>query len=233
MAMLSEVSKEQMGAKKYVLKPKDIRFLKAVDYIIENHKELLCGAKNESLLSVAVFGKRNVIAKIRASQRGVSQSQIEQLATRFNLDYNYFYRDDAPLKLKTSWQQTSDPGKPLINCKGGHNSNILNSQIHIYFNKAKALAKTAPQKMHKDYANIIETIERETSGMEKQLQDKIQELQLLQEQNALKVQDLQTQLIDARKSESEVMKKYIAIRENGAFVDFKLCDKEKSNGTKA
>jgi hypothetical protein len=197
----------RMAAKKYALKPIDIRFLKAIDYIIAENKKLF-GNYGESLLSTTVFGKRNIISKIRASQRGVTLRQIEQVATHFKLNYNYFFRDDAPLNYKL----TSDNENSFIEVSGNNSGNIYNSKINVYIAKAKKIVDLENQD---NYSKILDKIQKETASLEKDLVEKTQLLKGLQEEYSNTIIDLQKQLLEARKNESQYMKKYITLSENG------------------
>ncbi len=58
--------------KKYTRKPKDVRFLEAVDYIIAEYKQFFGVTKSEAFLSTLVFEKSSVIAQVRSHRRGVS-----------------------------------------------------------------------------------------------------------------------------------------------------------------
>ncbi|MEM9847415.1 MAG: hypothetical protein AAF847_05965 [Bacteroidota bacterium] len=158
-------SNSNMPPKKYQLQQKDIRFLKAVDQILEYNKITFRLKESDASLSKRVFNKGNIIAKIRASQRGVSQTQLEQFATFFNINYNYFYRDDAELYYKASQKETKTY-PPITESKGNYSGNICNSQIYIYLEEAKKIVSKTPIEVQENHADILQQIQTQTQHLE-------------------------------------------------------------------
>lgn len=205
-----------MTTKKYTPKPKDLRFLQAVDFIIAENKKLLGVLHNDSLISSAVFGKRNVISKIRSHQRGVSQEQIERFATHFDLDYNFFYKDNIPIKLGhlqcikfVNTQESS----PLVKLSGNHSGNIYNSKIYVCLEKAKQMIQAKPDAVQTDCETIIDTIRDEIQQLEGKIMDQSKKIDHMQREHDQMLIDLQNQVLEAKKKETQVMEKYIALCE--------------------
>lgn len=86
-------SKQKKKKKGRNLSPVDIRFLKAVDLLLEKNKQQGKLPTNYSALSELLSSDRNTISKIRSGVRHVSFPQLVKFATLFTLDYNYFFRD--------------------------------------------------------------------------------------------------------------------------------------------
>lgn len=206
-----------MTDKKYTRKPKDFRFLKAVDYIIAEYKQFFGVTKSEAFLSTLVFEKSSVIAQVRSHRRGVSQKQIEQFATHFKLDYNFFYRDGIPLKLghiQDVYTAKSKERKPLVKISGSNSGNIYNSRIYVCLEKAKQIMQSTPENIRTDYQHILDTIHQELQKLEKRLGDQSQKIERLEKEHSRMIFELQTQLLEARKKETEVLEKYISLCEN-------------------
>ncbi len=85
--------KQKKKKKARQLGPVDIRFLKAVDILLEKNRQEGKLPTNYSALSELLSSDRNAISKIRSGVRHVSFPQLVKFATRFTLDYNYFFRD--------------------------------------------------------------------------------------------------------------------------------------------
>lgn len=205
-----------MTTKKYTPKPKDLRFLQAVDFIIAENKKLLGGVDNDSLISSAVFEKRNVISKIRSHQRGVSQEQIERFATHFELDYNFFYRDNIPFKLGhlPSMNVINPEGpSPLVKLSGNHSGNIYNSKIYVCLEKAKQLIQAKPDTFHTDCETIIDTIRDEIQQLEEKIMEQSKKIDYMQREHDQVLINLQNQVLEAKEKETQVMEKYIALCE--------------------
>ncbi|PHN08685.1 hypothetical protein [Flavilitoribacter nigricans] len=209
-----------MTEKKYTLKPKDVRFLKAVDQIIAKHQRFLGARGSESILSTTVFGKRNVISRIRASERGVTQKQIEQFASHFDLDFNFFYVEKYPLQhLNVKWTGEEEfslhKHKPFIQAKGDHSGNIYNSQVYVYLEEAKKIVKSTPPRIRKEYSHALDVIGKEALGLEEQLKQERLRSKIKEKVYADQILQLQQQLIEARNKEIKIMEDYITVSKNG------------------
>jgi len=179
---MTNLDTPNMSPKKYKIQPKDIRFLKAIDEILRQHQ----GRHNESTLSSVIFGKRNIISKIRAGQRGISQRQLEQFATHFNLDYNFFYRDQVTIHYNAIDSKTTPPltYPPIIEAKGNNSGNIYNSQIHIYLEKAKKIVSASSKEIQEDHADILHQIQEQTQSLEQQLIEKTKQLEQMHQKHS-------------------------------------------------
>jgi len=210
---MTNLNTPNMPPKKYKIQPKDIRFLKAIDEILRQHQ----GRHNESTLSSVIFGKRNIISKIRAGQRGISQRQLEQFATHFNLDYNFFYRDQVTIHYNAIDSKTiPSTYPPIIEAKGNNSGNIYNSQIHIYLEKAKKIVSTSSKEVQEDHADILHHIQEQTQNLEQELQQKSELLEQVHKEHSKQIIELQQQLLESKKQENEILKKYLAIKEQKA-----------------
>lgn len=76
----------------------DLRFLKAVDYIIEKSAEADIKPNTDHSISKMVFGQGIIIKEIRNFQRGVAMTELHKFAGYFHLDFNYFFRGTEPME---------------------------------------------------------------------------------------------------------------------------------------
>ena len=76
--------------RQYELSATDLRFLKTVDVVIEKNRKANIKPDSDNSISSTVFGDRNIIGKVRSSQRGISMLQLEKFAIYFHLDFNCF-----------------------------------------------------------------------------------------------------------------------------------------------
>lgn len=75
----------------------DLRFLKAVDYIIKKNKAAKIKPYTDNSISKTIFGQRSIIKEIRCFNRGVAMTELHKFADYFHLDFNYFFRGTEPM----------------------------------------------------------------------------------------------------------------------------------------
>jgi len=211
----------------YTLKSKDIKFLNAVDYIIAQHKRLGLKPNTENAISKLVFAKRSVIAKIRASQRGVSQSQIEKLALYYNLNFNYFYRSTVLLEYEPNSaernEQQSEQGSEgrnnHLSFKGDNYGVVDNGQINVYLEKIRQIGESSIEPLPKSYHALLQNIRLEFQGLNQKLVEKANKLKKVEELLKEQILNLQQELNEARRSENQTLKKYLdsASQKNGVL----------------
>ncbi|MEL7421916.1 MAG: hypothetical protein AAFN81_02945 [Bacteroidota bacterium] len=213
-----------MNSTKYELKPVDKKFLQAVDFIISKHKSQGLEPSNDNAISLALFGKRSVIAKIRTSSRGVTQHQIERFANYFDLDYNFFYRKEVFMPqsdhLKTGFVSSpSNPDQPRLILEGDNTGNIYNGQIYIYLDKVKEMASNGPNKMPKEYLAALDALQQECQLLEMKLGNTSQQLKAMEERFREVVLELSTQLNESRKQENIYLKKLLEHAQTAASAE--------------
>ncbi len=75
----------------------DLRFLKAVDYIIEKNKTANIKPDTDNSISKTIYGQGKTIKEIRCFERGVAMTELHKFADYFHLDFNYFFRGTGPI----------------------------------------------------------------------------------------------------------------------------------------
>ena len=109
----------------YKLSGVDLKFLEAVDYVIEKNKTANVKPDTDNAISKTVFGNRSIIGKVRASHRGITLAQLHIFATYFHLDFNYFFRDTQAIEYHAQIAG-SNPGKGIMADNVG---NIIGDQM--------------------------------------------------------------------------------------------------------
>lgn len=201
---------------KYLLKHTDKKFLQAVDYIIAKHKSRGLEPSNDNAISLAIFGKRGVIAKIRSSSRGVTQNQIIRFATYFELDFNFFYRKEVYtpeiISRAATHLPTADTAEQFhLYLKGDNIGNIYNGQISIYLDKVKEFAANSMSKVPKEYLQTVEQIRQEYQVLELKLKNATDQLRMVEERFNKVILDLTTQLSEARKQENQYLRQLLQL----------------------
>ena len=98
----------------------DLRFLKAVDYVIKKHKAAKVKPYTDNAISKAFFGNRTIIGQIRSYRRGITMAQLQKFAGYFGLDFNYFFRGTEPMVYQ---EQTGSKNRN-VDIAGRHIKNV-------------------------------------------------------------------------------------------------------------
>ncbi len=217
-------------AKKYELSAIDIRFLKAVDVVIAKNKNADVKLGTDSSVSSTVFGSRNVIGKIRSSQRGVTTAQIDKFAIYFNLDFNCFFRDIPKIKYDPNSIGNKVVAKDNAQVNYGENGRNINTSGGEYFENnyhgeikeqvqqaKKIINKTeCPPEVQKKCHTVLDKIQHKSINLETLLDNKteslkkIADLLTLETSNREKAEkELQVERVEHQK----LMKKHISLLE--------------------
>lgn len=90
---------------RYELTDIDKRFLEAVDMIQQRNQQQGIEPTSDKGISRLISNDTSTIAKIRRSQRGVTLEQIKLLSTHFNLDYNFFFRQEYSVLMQSGIEE--------------------------------------------------------------------------------------------------------------------------------
>jgi len=217
-------------SKQYELSSSDLRFLKVVDNIIAKNLKLNAKPNSDNSISKAVFGDRNVIAKVRASHRGISFHHLEKFAIFFQLDFNCFIRDVENVEYDTEGKQGSVIAKENAQIIQGNNirnvqteggsyaenayHGILEKQIQF----AKKIINTGncSAKIQEQCYEVLEQIQEESNKMELRLDKNTAELKKITNlltKETEKNQGLVIELNLSKEKELEIMRKYTLLLE--------------------
>ncbi|MEM9884361.1 MAG: hypothetical protein AAF849_00595 [Bacteroidota bacterium] len=67
--------------------------------------------------------------------------------------------------------------------------------------------------MQENHADILHHIQTQTQNLEKELQQKSKLLEQMYKEHSKQIIQLQQQLLESKKQENEILKKYLAIKE--------------------
>lgn len=229
--------------KPYELSPIDLRFLKAVDIIIEKNRREKLKLDSDSAISQAVYGLRTVIGKVRSAQRGISMLQLQSFAIYFSLDFNCFFRDTANIEYDP---QDADSGKVVATSKGiantgegvivtqvekDHNGDIIGkikgdvykgSNIGQVIQKAGKIVNNhfEDPKYKQQCSDILETIQSEANSMENLIIRKYEDIKKVIDIYEVQIfaerekrMAAERERDEAREEERKILKKYLKLVE--------------------
>lgn len=94
-------TKKKKGGKKIELTIRDMKFIQAVDQILEaNRKEGIEPSTDNALGKLIYPSNRSIVTAVRTALKHIPDVALSNLAHRFDIDMNFFYRDQAPFKYK-------------------------------------------------------------------------------------------------------------------------------------
>ncbi|MCG8322763.1 MAG: hypothetical protein MI921_24895 [Cytophagales bacterium] len=207
--------------KKYELKFWDIKFLKALNHIINENKKAGVEPQGVREISELIFGNYNTISKIRGSGAGINMGQLMKFATMFGLDYNYFFRDDKELTYDPNRNKTAraNDGNHIQTSGGDIHGDIIKADVyktgdvHKYIQRAKNIVNNYPLEIKQQFSEVIEDLQRETKKMETTIKDEAEYIKKISESYEIQMRDLRNQLKEKSDSENEIMRKYITLLE--------------------
>ncbi|MDW3192003.1 MAG: helix-turn-helix transcriptional regulator [Cytophagales bacterium] len=183
----------------------NLRFIQAVDHVIDVHKVAGMEPKSARSLSEFIGKDPNTISRIRQGSKDVSAEQVKRLAALCGIDLNFFYNENIQLiyqadmfneeNLKRSIEgQTinmdfSNSGNDNTNLQlgaGDFSGNIYNNgassaehshrDTHYHFHKAEQLVKTIPAQFQQSLTNQLQEIKLSYMKLERELLDRTEEL---------------------------------------------------------
>ncbi|MDH5381965.1 MAG: hypothetical protein OEW75_14000 [Cyclobacteriaceae bacterium] len=227
--------------KQYELSAIDLRFLKAMDIVIEKHRKGNIKPDSDNSISKTVFGDRNIVGKVRASQRGVSMAHLEKFAIYFGLDFNCFFRDTETIeydpqdmggKVAARSKGIASTGENAIitQVEGDHNGDVFGkvkgdvykgSKIGQIIQKAEKIINNKMDNDSKEMLeNILNSIRDESGNLESIIIQKNEEIKKMQKlfteqlgAEKEKRADVERDRDEAREEERKIMKKYLALLE--------------------
>lgn len=232
----------QSGKKgRYEFSATDLRFLKAVDIVTEKNKRAGIKPDSDNSISKTVFGDRNIIGKIKASQRGVSMSHLEKFAIYFNLDFNCFFRDTEAIEYdpqdiggttaaRSKGIASTGENATITQVEGDHNGDVFGkikgdvykgSKIGQIIQKAEKIINNKMDNDTKEmFDSILNSIRDESGNLESIIIQKNEEIKKMQklfgEELRLerqKRENVEGERDEAREEERKIMKKYLKLLE--------------------
>ncbi len=133
----------------------DSKFVLAVDEIIACNKELGVKPNNDNSIGKIIYpSNRGIISSVRSKSKHIPHLAVINLSKHFNVDMNYFYSENAPLKY-------NPPVIKNVVVKGDSiNSHGNNSIINHATKDGKIFGVNTAE--NKSANTIVETIEVNT-----------------------------------------------------------------------
>lgn len=171
------------GSGNYELTEADIKFLKAVNVIVQKNTAFGIEPKSVNSLSKMLFGDRSIIAKIKSSQRGVSKNQLKIFAGFYNLEPDWFnsrgfnftydpkdYTSYSPVEKK---KKNKAKGNTVINVngKGASGGTVYSGDIlgditqHIH--SAEKIINQVPPDLKAQVNQVFQSIHEKAEEIKK------------------------------------------------------------------
>ena len=215
----------------------DIKFIQAVDKIIELNKEIGIKPNNDSSIGKLIYpSNRSIISSVRGRSKHIPHMALINLSKQFNLDMNFFYQDECELKYKPQISEKfSVKGNGILN-KGDNNVTIHAGNGNIKgINTAKkgssntvmavdTMITNFTSKLDKQYADqffvILGEIQTENNKVLKKLEnllnEKTLEMKTLANEHKNDTLSLREEVrkaneraFKAQENENEILKKYL------------------------
>lgn len=237
----SKTGNQSRKQRQYELSATDLRFLKTVDVVIEKNRKANIKPDSDNSISSTVFGDRNIIGKVRASQRGISMLQLEKFAIYFHLDFNCFFRDTATIEydpqdvsgqVVAKGRGIASTGKNAIitQVKGDHNGDVIGkikgnvykgSKIGQVIQKAEKIINNKFDDESKELCeDILSSIRTESENLELTIIQKNEDIKKMADlyetqirAEAQKRKKAEQERDEAREGERKILKKYLSLVE--------------------
>lgn len=237
----SKTTGQSSKQRQYELSANDLRFLKAVDIVIEKNKRANIKPDSDNSISRTVFGDRNIVGKIRAAQRGISMLQLEKFAIYFHLDFNCFFRDtesveydpqDVSGQVVVKGKGIASTGKNAIitQVKGDHNGDVIGkikgnvykgSKIGQVIQKAEKIINNKFDDESKGLCeDILDSIRTESENLESTIIQKNEDIKKMADlyeaqirAESQKREKAERERDEAREGERKILKKYLNLVE--------------------
>ena len=199
----------------------NLRFIQAVDHVIDVHKVAGMEPKSARSLSEFIGKDPNTISRIRQGSKDVSAEQVKRFAALCGIDLNFFYNENVQLiyqadmfseeNLKRSIEgQTinmdfSNSGNDNTNLQlgaGDFSGNIYNHgasnaehshrDTHYHFYQAEQLVKSIPAQFQQSLTNQLQEIKLSYMKLEKELLDRTEELKKITKEYLAEIKLSQT-----------------------------------------
>ncbi|WP_346881266.1 hypothetical protein [uncultured Algibacter sp.] len=104
----------------------DTKFVKAIDEIFHQNKELGIKPTNDSALAGLIYpSNRGIISSVRNKKKHIPHLALINLSKHFEVDMNYFY-GDSPFQYKPPVVKNSSKTDNVVNNSGDNNNNVIN-----------------------------------------------------------------------------------------------------------
>lgn len=182
----------------------ELRFLKAVDYIITKNKATKTKPYTDNAISDTIFNNRSIIGKIRVAQRGITLMQLQKFAIHYGFDFNYFFRSTESMlynpqtAVKNQNNITGDNVEVIQEIKGGtiYKGPVYHGAAEIIENVDKMMHTNLSQSMKLQAAGAID------DGIKKMVHSYQEKLRIVTEQRD-----------QAKAKHIEISEKYIKLLE--------------------
>jgi len=182
----------------------DLKFLKAVDYIITKNKATKTKPYTDNAISIVIFGNRSIIGKIRVGQRSITIMQLQKFAIQYGFDFNYFFRNTESMlynpqtAVKNQNNITGDNVEVIQEIKGStiYKDKVYHGGTEIIENVDKMMHTNLSQSMKLQAAGAID------QDIKKMVHSYQEELRIVTEQRD-----------QAKAKQLEISEKYINLLE--------------------
>lgn len=222
-------------AKKFYPFKKDIKFLEAVDHIIERNLRARIKPRTDSALAKIIYPpNRSIISAVRSSTKHIPETALVNLALMFSIDFNFFWRDDAPLIYSSDKEDYSDTYTVGTNkfsiteeeprTRFEADKKILDIHFLDAENAINSLPAEVPavsiQACLKPLSNIQikarqiqEQLAEEVAQKKKELEELSASFEQQLEEERRKTKKMEKELVKLRKSERGYLEKYLKLLE--------------------
>jgi len=218
--------------KRYELNAVDVRFLSIVDQVIKANTKAGVKPNTDRGISEKIFGRPDVIGKMRISDRGITISQVRNFGLYFGIDYNCFFREDFPVTYHPSnmgWEPTEvtfpEPGsrikagkKSVVTQFNGSNYGEVIGQVQGDVYKGNSIDQIIQQaeqivnnhftdpEQKKQHHELLNSLQQETRQLETVLIEKHEAIK--------KMADVyESQLLSEKEKRAEAEKKLSQVQE--------------------
>ena len=234
--------KKKKNERKIELSIRDLKFLQAVDHILDAKKKAGEKPNSDNGVGLMIYpSNRSIITAVRTSIRHIPDTALANFANMFNINMNFFYREGAPLKYQpdNTTPVNHAESKGIINHRDqstitqveGHNKGEIIGIVkgNVYKgNKIEEIVQKADQIVNnqfgpddqKTYKKLLKSIRKESQNMESLILQKTEDIKKIQDlyekemhSERLRTKGLQEELTQIKDSERELLKKYTALLE--------------------
>ena len=87
----------------------DKKFIEAIDIILAYHIENNIKPTNDSAIAKLIYPpNRNIISSVRGGHKHIPHLAIINMAKVFDVDMNYFYKEDIPFEYPVTGKKEKD-----------------------------------------------------------------------------------------------------------------------------
>ncbi len=219
----------------------DMKFIDAINIVLKKNSDLGIRPSNDSSLGKMIYpSNRSIISSVRSRSKHIPHLALINFAKRFNVDMNYFYGAETLDYIPKPEKHINKSDNSITN--NGDQNNIahagngkikevknVNNEPNSNNIRVETMINNFMGKLDKDcvaeFYRIINEIRKENTDLNHQLRqhikkksEKIEKMALQHKDELKQIQDIlattNENLFKAQKSESDILKKYIASIDN-------------------